>query len=111
MAKMTTWQARFELGDYPMVCARSGLPADKLVPVEAARRAAWPLFLFPFSTVAWLFAWSRVDRDRIWGRLPFAAGHVEGISATWDKREAVVSLKGVHPEFIRACRVHQQSTP
>ncbi len=26
---------RFILGDFPMVCARSGLPATKLVPVEA----------------------------------------------------------------------------
>jgi hypothetical protein len=39
---MATWIERFERGDYPMVCARSGLAADKVVPVEAARRAAWP---------------------------------------------------------------------
>jgi hypothetical protein len=28
MAKWATWIERFEDGDYPMVCVRSGLPAD-----------------------------------------------------------------------------------
>jgi hypothetical protein len=111
MAMMTTWRARFERGDYPLVCARSGRPADKFVPVEAARRAAWPFVLFPVSALAWLFAWASVDRDRIWGRLPFAAGQVTGISATWDRHADVVTLKGVHPDFIAACHAHQQPTP
>lgn len=104
---MATWAERFQLGDYPLVCARSGLPADKLVPVEAAGRATWPWFFFPGHLITWLFAWSRVDRDRLWGKLPFATGHVDGIEATWERRTGIVMLVGVHPEFVEACREHQ----
>jgi hypothetical protein len=104
---MATWIARFEQGDYPNVCARSGLPADKFVPVEAARRAVWPWWFFPMHAVTWLVAWRSVDRDRRWGLLPFAAGHVDGVTATWDRREGVVILRGVHPRFVAACKQHQ----
>lgn len=51
MATLATWRARFVAGDYPMVCARSGLPADKMVPVEAARTATWPFFFILTSLV------------------------------------------------------------
>lgn len=99
---------RFEVGDYPMVCARSGLRADKLVPVEAARRASWPWVFFPLHLFTWLLAASSVQRDRMWGKLPFAAGHVEGIAATWDRRSKTVTLTGVHQKFIDACHEHQR---
>jgi len=104
---MATWIERFERGDYPMICARSGLAADKTVPVEAARRAVWPWWFFPLNKLAWLLMWRSVDKERLWGRLPFATGHVDGIEATWDKREGVVILRGVHPEFVEACRNSQ----
>jgi hypothetical protein len=108
---MTTWRARFEAGDYPMVCARSGLPADELVPVEATRRAAWPWFLFWIDILTWLVAWWTVDGDRTWGHLPFATGHARGISATFDRRLGIVTLHGVHPAFIAACHEHQATQP
>lgn len=107
MAVMATWIARFEQGDYPMVCARSGLPADKFVPVEAARRAVWPWWFFPMHAITWLLAWRSVDKDRLCGRLPFATGQVEGVTATWDRSEGVVLLRGVHPDFVAACKWHQ----
>jgi hypothetical protein len=108
MARMATWIERFQLGDYPMVCARSGRPADRFVPVEAARRSAWPWFFGPFGLLFWVLHWS-YDKERLWGRLPFATGEVGGISATWDKSERVVVLKGVHPDFVAACKEHQRS--
>jgi hypothetical protein len=107
MAVMATWIERFERGDYPMVCARSGLPADKLVPVEAARRASWPWWFLPINAIAWLLMWRSVDKDRLWGHLPFATGHVEGVTATWDQQEGVVLLRGVNPVFVEACHEHQ----
>ena len=58
----------------------------------------------------WLLAWFVVDRQRLWGQLPFANGHVEGILATWDRREGVVVLVGVHPSFVAACRAQQGSS-
>lgn len=33
---------RFQRGDFPMVCVRSGLPATKMVPVQARRTTVWP---------------------------------------------------------------------
>jgi hypothetical protein len=78
-----------------------------VVPVEAARRAAWPWFFFPFHLVPWLISSWSVDRDRMWGKLPFADGHVEGIAATWDRRSDIVMLTGVHPNFVEACKQHQ----
>lgn len=107
--KYATRVERFRAGDYPPVCVRSGRPADKFVPVEAARRAAWPWFLFPISIVGWLLSWKTVDRDRLWGHLPFTTGEVGAIEATWDKREQVVVLSGVHPAFVGACK-RQQGT-
>lgn len=89
------------------MCVRTGRPADKVVPVEAARRAVWPWFLFPLTIVGWLASWALVDRGRLVGRLPFATGEVRGISATWDSRQAVVVLSGVHPGFVEACTREQ----
>jgi hypothetical protein len=105
---MATRADRFEVGDYPMVCARSGLVADKLVPVEAARRAAWPWFFLPGHLIAWLASSWRVDGDRVWGKLPFATGQVEGIRATYDRRARIVMLSGVHADSVRACKAHQR---
>jgi hypothetical protein len=104
-ARMATWVERFQAGDYPMVCARSGLPADDLVPIEAARRAPRAGTL-PRT-------WGRRGRrdDRLWGRLPFASGHVDGIVARWDRRAGVVTISGVHPAFIEACRRDQADLP
>lgn len=108
--KYATRVERFREGDFPRVCARSGRPADKFIPVEAARRSAWPWFFFPVSIVGWLLTWAVVDRDRLWGRLPFATGEVGGIEATWDKGEQVVVLSGVHPAFVEACKRQQGRT-
>lgn len=106
MARMATWAQRFEAGDYPMVCARSGLPADTLVPVEAERRAAWPWIFGPLSLTFWI-ARGSIAHDRLKGKVPFATGHIGRISAVWDRSEDVVILRGVHPDFVAACRRHQ----
>jgi len=97
---------RFIVGDFPMVCVRSGLPATKFVPVEAARTATWPWFLLPFSIVAFVVAKTMNERDTVWGRVPFAEGQVQGIRATYDPSIGVI-LKGVHEQFVEATRESQ----
>jgi hypothetical protein len=59
VATLVVTQEQFQAGDFPPVCARSGLPADMLAPVEAARRRRSP---FPFLLLGvlpgllwWLF--------------------------------------------------------
>lgn len=97
---MTRYE-RFILGDFPMVCARSGLPATELVPVEARRASLWPWLFFPrlgFLAASWV-----ADSDRPRGLLPFAEGQVRGVTATYERGIGVI-LRGVHPEFVRATR-------
>ena len=105
--KYVTRFDRFEAGDFPMVCVRSGLPATKLVPVQAYHAPAWPWFFFPgfeFLMAEWIGA-----SDHPWGRLPFADGHVRGVTATYNKRTGVI-LKGVHKDFVAATRQAQGKT-
>lgn len=99
--KYVTRYERFMTGDFPMVCVRSGLPATKMVKVEARRTPVWPWFFFPSLLAFWV-----ADSDRPWGLLPFAEGHVGGITASYDKREGVI-LKGVHRNFVAATRSAQ----
>lgn len=96
---------RFAVGDFPMVCARSGRKASKLVPVQAYRSSTWPWFFFPglgFPLAKWVG-----DSDHPWGLLPFAEGEVRGVTATYDEGIGVVVLRGVHPAFVAATRVAQ----
>ncbi len=102
--KYVTRYERFVLGDFPMVCARSGLPATKLVPVQARRASMWPWLFFPgfaFLAASWVG-----DSDHPWGLLPFAEGQVRGVTATYEKRIGVI-LRGVHPDFVRATKLAQ----
>ena len=98
---------RFQLGRYPMVCVRSGLPATKLVPVQARRTTVWPWMLLPFSVIWFAIVKWVADSDHPWGQLPFAEGHVEGITATYEKSIGVI-IDGVHPEFVEAARRSQR---
>ncbi len=104
--KYVTRIERFKLGDYPMVCVRSGLPATKLVPVQARRTTVWPYLLLPISAIGFFFAKWSADSDHPWGRLPFAKGQVRGITATYEKSIGVI-IDGVHPDFIEATRLAQ----
>lgn len=97
---------RFVQGDYPMVCVRSGLPATKLVPVQARRSTLWPWFLLPLSIFWFVVAKWAADSDHPWGKLPFAEGHVEGITATYEKSIGVI-IDGAHPAFVEATRESQ----
>jgi hypothetical protein len=92
---------RFRLGDYPMVCVRSGLPATKMVPVQARRTTVWPWFLLPVGLIAFLVTKWVTDSDHPWGSLPFADGHVGGIEATYEKPIGVI-IDGAHPAFVDA---------
>ncbi len=104
--KYVTRIERFQLGDYPMVCVRSGRPATKMVPVQARRTTVWPWAVLPVSVVWFMIARWVADSDHPWGRLPFAEGHVNGISATYEKSIGVI-VKGVHPDFVTANRQAQ----
>lgn len=96
---------RFVAGDFPMVCARSGRPATKLVPVQAYRSSVWPWF-FVLNPLAFLVAKWVGDSDHPWGQLPFADGQVRGVTATYDRRIGVI-LRGVHQDFVTASRQAQ----
>ncbi len=97
---------RFQHGQYPMICARSGLPATKMVPVQARRTTVWPWMLLPFSVIWFAVVKWIADSDHPWGKLPFAEGHVEGITATYEKSIGVI-IDGVHPKFVEATRQSQ----
>ena len=98
--KYVTRFDRFVAGDFPMVCVRSGRPATKLVPVQAYRSSTWPWIFFPYPLLFLIAKWVG-DSDHPWGLLPFAEGHVRGVTATYDKRVGVV-LRGVHTDFVAA---------
>lgn len=55
-----------------------------------------------------LAKWS-ADIDHPWGQLPFAEGHLEGISATYEKSIGVI-IEGAHPDFVAATRHAQGKT-
>ena len=97
---------RFVQGDYPMVCVRSGLPGTKMVPVQARRSTVWPWFLLPLSIFWFVVAKWAADSDHPWGKLPFAEGHVNGITATYEKSIGVI-IDGAHPAFVEATRKSQ----
>ena len=89
-----------------MVCVSSGLPATRLVAVQARRNSVWPWFFIPLGIIHFLVAKWVGDSDHPWGKLPFAEGHVGGIEATYEKAIGVI-INGVHPNFIEACRAAQ----
>ena len=93
-----------------MVCVASGLPATKLVPVQARRTTVWPWFLFPINVFSFVIAKLMADTDHPWGRLPFAEGHVGGIEASYEKSIGVI-IDGVHPDFVHATRAAQGKAP
>lgn len=101
--KYVTRIERFQAGDYPMVCVRSGLPATKMVPVQARRSTVWPWFLLPISLVWFAVAKWAADSDHPWGKLPFAEGQVNGITATYEKSIGVI-INGAHADFVEATR-------
>ena len=105
--KYVTRYERFVLGDFPMVCARSGRPATKLVPVQAWRSSLWPWLFFP--GLSFLVAKLVGDSGHPWGLLPFAEGEVLGVTATYERGIGVI-LRGVHPEFVVATREAQGKT-
>lgn len=88
---------RFEAGDFPMVCVRTGQPAATMAPIQAYDTSfGW--FVLPELT-----KW-------VWGRLPFAEGVEQQIGAEYSKSVGV-TLKNVHPDFVAAVREAQGKTP
>ncbi len=105
--KYVTRLERFESGDFPMVCVKSGRPATNLVPVEALKTSSRPWFLLPISLVAFLVSRVFKDRNRPWGLLPFADGEETDIVATYDPTVGVV-VRDVHQGFIDAVKESQR---
>ena len=102
--KYVTRLDRFMAGDFPLICARSGRLATKMVPVQAYRSSTWPWFFFP--GFGYILAKWMGDSDHPWGLLPFATGHLRGVTATYDKQIGVI-LRGVHQDFVAATRQAQ----
>lgn len=99
---------RFEIGDYPMVCARCGHEADHLKGVRSARSADWPWFFFPLHLVVFVVtSWPSTKGAPV-GRLPLCSlCNARQISAAWRKGERAVILKGVHADFVAATKEAQ----
>lgn len=105
--KYVTRYERFIVGDFPMVCVRSGRKATKLVPVQAYRSTLWPWLLFPglgFPVAKWI-----ADSDYQWGLLPFAEGEVRDVTAVYERSIGVI-LRGVHPGFVTATKSAQSKS-
>ena len=72
MARVRVSTARFEAGDLPAVCAKTGKPADGWLEVEAMRVPGWIFLLLLFgglpALIALLFAVERVP-----GLVPLSA--------------------------------------
>lgn len=99
--KYATRIERFAVGDFPMVCARSGREANKLVAIQAYRSSTWLGLFFPGLD----------DSDQPWGLLPFADGEDRDVAATLDDALGTVILHGVHPAFVSATRMAQGKPP
>ncbi|MGH1503593.1 MAG: hypothetical protein ACRBI6_08555 [Acidimicrobiales bacterium] len=102
---------RFEVGDFPMVCARCGGTADHHRGYRAMRSADWPWIFFPLQPLLFVLAsWPSTDGAPE-GRLPLCGlcNH-RRISAAWRKRERAILLRGVHPDFATATQRHQETT-
>lgn len=108
MADYVSRTDRFQQGDFPMVCVRSGEPADALVLVTAHRTSAWRWFVLPASIVWFAVAGRLGRRVGLEGSLPFRTGeeaHVGrrgGVRLTYDRLIGVV-IHGAHPDFVAAC--------
>lgn len=80
-----------------MICASSGLPADKLVPVDADRKPV-------LDTLLWFVSldFDALRPKPVRGQLPFAEGHVGGIQARMKGKDRVI-ITNVSPLFAQAC--------
>lgn len=98
--KYVTDLERFAAGDFPMVCARTGRPATRLLPVHALRsRFGLPLFF----TGGWIgVAKFLEDPANPWGLLPFADGQTYRVAVATYRPGVGVILRGVHPAFVAA---------
>ncbi len=95
---------RFERGDYPMICVRTGLPADRLVKVRARRIAKWPSFFLGSGFIPFLSTLASVDGDGpVWGLLPVSDDRETTVNITFDAKIGVI-LRGVHPDFVTATK-------
>lgn len=92
---------RFIKGNFPMVCVRSGLPATKMVRVQAYKPSIFRWYMIPGLDIL-LRRWLG-ESQHPWGRLPFAEGHVQKVSARYSRRQGI-TIRGVHPNFVAATK-------
>jgi hypothetical protein len=112
VATLAVTQEQFQAGDFPMVCVRSGLPADRLLPIEAGRRRRSVLPFLLLGVLPGLLWWLLAHRtvEWTWGRLPFATGQAQPVTAIWSKRRHLVHLNGVHPDFVSAHQLRDRDS-
>jgi hypothetical protein len=106
--KYVTGLDRFVAGDYPMVCARSGRPATRVLPVQAWRSS---LLGPPLISGGWVGQAKFLDNPaHPWGLLPFADGQKYRGAAARYKPSVGIILRGVHPAFVDAARQSEGET-
>jgi cytochrome bd-type quinol oxidase subunit 2 len=86
MARVWVELDRFERGDFPDVCAKTGEAAEYLGRVEATRTPEWPCLLLLFGILPYLIAaWFSTDRTE--GDVPLSARAVRRLQRlAWVRR-------------------------
>ena len=100
---------RFQEGDYPLVCAVSGVTDGvELVSVTVRRVSIWPwMFLF-VQPLIYLFA-GGPGRKVVVGWLPLAENSLAKSLDGYYEPGAGVILRNVHDSFVAACKEAQLS--
>lgn len=95
MARVWVALDRFERGDFPDVCAKTGEAAEYLGRVEARQTPEWPCLLLLFGILPYLIAaWFSTDRTE--GDVPFSARAVRRLQRlTWVRRSAGLLALGL----------------
>jgi hypothetical protein len=95
MAKVWVALDRFERGDFPDVCAKTGEAAEYVGRVEAKQTPEWPCLLLFFGILPYLIAAS-FSTDRTEGDVPFSARAVRRVQRlTWVRRSAALLALGL----------------
>jgi hypothetical protein len=95
VAKVWVALDRFERGDFPDVCAKTGEAAEYLGRVEARQTPEWPCLLLFFGVLPYLIA-AVFSTDRTEGDVPFSVRAVRRLRRlTWVRRAAALLALGL----------------
>jgi hypothetical protein len=95
MARVWVALDRFERGDFPDVCAKTGEAAEYQGRVEATRTPEWPCLLLLFGILPYLIA-AWFSTDRTMGEVPLSARAVQRLQRLkWIRRSTGLVALGL----------------